>query len=138
MKRTETDLFGDVVAEKITNDRPESGALREVIKALRSHPAVAWVERQNSGQVKIEGRYITFGWRGASDIIGMLKDGRLLAVEVKGPAGRLQPHQRDFLERVRSNGGVAFVARSLADVVRELATKDCDDGQPRRKKVEKS
>lgn len=120
MKQTYADLFGDVVPEQIKNDRPEAGALREVIKALRAHPLVAWAERQNSGQVKIEGRYITFGWRGCSDVIGMLRDGRFLAVEVKSPAGRLQPNQRDFLDRVRGNGGVAFVARNLADVVREL------------------
>ena len=43
------DLFGLEQQPKRTNDRPEAAALVEVLKALRPHPAVAWVERQNSG-----------------------------------------------------------------------------------------
>ena len=48
------------------------------------------------------------------------KDGRLLGVEVKAQAGRLRPEQAVFLERIRCAGGVAFVARDLRDVLREL------------------
>ena len=55
---------------------------------LRNHPAVAWCERQNTGAVKVDGRFIRYGWRGCSDLLGMLKDGRLLAVEVKAPKGQ--------------------------------------------------
>lgn len=99
-----------------TNDRPEAAALREVLMALKNHPAVAWVERQNTGAFKQEGRFIRFGWRGCSDLLGQLKDGRLLAVEVKGPKGRIRPEQAAFLERVRGNGGMAFVARNCRDV----------------------
>jgi len=51
----------------------------------------------------------------------MLKNGRLLAVEVKAPGGRLRPEQAEFLSLVRRFGGVAFVARDCRDVSRELA-----------------
>ncbi|MDE2565335.1 MAG: VRR-NUC domain-containing protein [Burkholderiales bacterium] len=104
----------------------EAAALVEVLKALRAHPAVAWAERMNSGAVRVGGRYLRFGWRGCPDLLGQLQDGRLLGVEVKAPAGRLRPEQAAFLERIRAAGAVAFVARDLRDVQRELAhsTKD--------------
>ena len=54
------------------------------------------------------------------DVLGQLKDGRLLGVEVKAQAGRLRPEQALFLERIRCAGGVAFVARDLRDVLRAL------------------
>jgi hypothetical protein len=43
-----TDLFGLEQQPKRTNDKPEAAALLEVLKALRTHPLVAWAERQNS------------------------------------------------------------------------------------------
>jgi len=33
----------------------------------------------------------------------------------------LRPEQSVFLERIRSSGGVSFVARDCRDVIRELA-----------------
>lgn len=111
-------MFGfDSKPTKKTNDRPEAAALAEVLKVLRNHPAVAWCERQNSGAAKVGNRFIRFGWRGCSDLLGMLKDGRLLAVECKAPKGRLRTEQGEFLSLVRQFGGVAFVARNATDVL---------------------
>lgn len=123
MKPPAVDLWGlpeQPVAR--SNDRPEAAALVEVLKALRAHPGVAWCERQNSGVARIGSRFVRFGWPGCPDVLGQLKDGRLLGVEVKAQAGRLRPEQAVFLERIRAAGGVAFVARDLRDVMRELET----------------
>ncbi len=82
------DLLGfESVPAPRTNERHEAAALVEVLQALRGNHSVAWVERQNTGATKVGERFIRFGWRGCSDLIGMLKDGRLLAVEVKAPGG---------------------------------------------------
>ena len=116
----DTDLLGDEIQTPRTNSRPEAAALVEVLKALRTHPAVAWAERMNTGAAKVGNRFIRFGWPGCPDVLGQLKDGRFLAVEVKAQAGRLRPEQALFLARIRAAGGVSFVARDCRDVLRTL------------------
>jgi len=117
---TQSALFDGEAPEPRRNDRPEAAALVEVLQALRTHPAVAWCERMNSGAAKVGNRFIRFGFRGCPDVLGMLKDGRLLACEVKAPKGRLRPEQAAFLEVVRAAGGLAFVARNCLDVFSAL------------------
>ena len=117
------DLFGAPEAPtKRTNDRHEAMALIEVLKALRAHPAVAWVERQNTGAVRMGNRFVKFGWPGCSDVLGQLRDGRFLAVEVKAQSGKLRPEQAVFLDRIAGAGGVSFVARDCRDVFKQLGT----------------
>jgi hypothetical protein len=55
-----------------------------------------------------------------SDIMGTLKDGRALAIEVKSRTGRMRPGQKEFLRQIRDAGGVAGVCRSVDDAVRLL------------------
>ena len=114
------DLFGLAQAPPSVLDRKEAAALREVLQALNTHPAVAWCERMNSGAMRIGGRFVRFGWPGCPDVLGQLTDGRLMGCEVKGPTGRLRTAQALFLERIRAAGGVAFMARDCREVRREL------------------
>lgn len=58
--------------------------------------------------------------KGVSDVLGVLSDGRILAIEVKTKTGRLTDEQEVFIEEIRKRNGVAFVARSVDDVIREL------------------
>lgn len=120
------DLFGLERTPPRILDRKEAAALVEVLQALRTHPAVAWCERMNSGAARMGARFVRFGWPGCPDVLGQLKDGRLLGVEVKGPAGKLLPAQAVFLERIRCAGGVAFVARDCRDVLREVEKQSKD------------
>lgn len=114
------DLFGMEAPTKRSNDRPEAAALCEVLKALKAHPAVSWCERMNSGAAKVGGRFIRFGFTGCPDVLGQLKDGRLLGVEVKAPTGKLRPEQSVFLERINGAGGLGFMARDCRDVFAAL------------------
>jgi hypothetical protein len=116
-----SDLFGMEAQSRRTNDKPEAAALVEVLLALKSHSAVAWVERMNSGAARIGNRFVRFGFPGCPDVLGQLRDGRVLACEVKAAKGKLRPEQSIFLDRVRGAGGVAFVARNCRDVLRELS-----------------
>ena len=109
------DLFGLEQQTPRTNSRPEAAALVEVLKALRTHPAVAWAERMNTGAATVEGRFIRFGFKGCPDVLGQLKDGRLLGVEVKAQAGRLRaggPVNARLLVSVEGLGSVGDVVRT--------------------------
>jgi hypothetical protein len=120
----QTALFDGEAQATRKNAKPEAAALVEVLKALRTHPAVAWCDRMNSGahvvQTATGRRFIRYGFKGCPDVLGMLRDGRLLACEVKAPKGQLRPEQAAFLELVRAAGGMAFVARNCRDVLDAL------------------
>lgn len=101
--------------------RLEADSLVEVIQALRTHNTVAWVRRQNTGAAIVGGRFIKFGWTGCTDLLGMMKDGRLLAVECKRQkGGKLSIEQSHFISMVNQFGGCAFVATSAKDVLKNL------------------
>lgn len=57
--------------------------------------------------------------KGVSDILGIIQ-GRFLAIEVKSETGKLTPEQKAFILSINEEGGIAFVARSLQDVVTNL------------------
>lgn len=119
----------------------EQDTVRAILQFLALHRIPAW--RINTGAVKIERRFLRFGSVGMSDIIGILPQssvtalrimradsytirdgivtmGRFLAIEVKSATGTVTPAQQAFLDQVTTAGGKAFLARSVADVQREL------------------
>ena len=78
----------------------------------------AW--RQNTGATKIGDRYIRFGKKGISDILGILPSGKFLAVEVKREGNKPTPEQQEFIDDINRNNGLAFVATSLEDVMAKI------------------
>jgi hypothetical protein len=84
--------------------------------------------RNNTGTLKdANGRPVQFGLcKGSADLIGWTTRtitpemvGTQVAVftsiEVKTPTGRFRPEQRQWLDAVQDAGGIAGVARSVAD-----------------------
>lgn len=97
----------------------EREILRDCLAYLNAHPGVAFAFRANTGLVSTPDgkRRFKAGFKGCSDILGMLLDGRFLAVECKR-AGKLATlEQQAFLDRVNECGGMAFVATCLRDVL---------------------
>jgi len=111
---------------KPSGEPSEAEILRAIIQLLHRHPRVAQCWRQNSGTFQERNRdgsvrYIRANTaKGMSDIMGILKDGRTLAIEVKSRTGRMRPGQEEFLQTIRSAGGVAGVCRSVEDAQRLL------------------
>lgn len=58
-----------------------------------------------------------FKIKGVSDILGILPDGRFLAIEVKYGKNKTTPEQKDFINKIIDRNGIAFVAYSLEDVI---------------------
>ena len=112
---------------KPSTEPSESEILRAIMVLLKRHPRVAQCWRQNSGTFAERNRdgsmrYVRANTaRGMSDIMGVLKDGRTLAIEVKSRTGRMRPGQEEFLQTIRAAGGVAGVCRSVEDAVALLA-----------------
>ena len=97
----------------------EKSVKTECLEYLRLMGIYAW--NNPSGAVKVgDNRFMSFGKKGAADIIGILKDGRFLAVECKSDKGRLSEAQERFLNKVKDMGGLAVVARSFKDIEKVL------------------
>lgn len=97
------------------SSRRESIILADVLRYVRIHPRVAWVRRINTGATKLKGFYVRFGFKGCSDLIGQLIDGRFFAIECKSDAGKMSEEQKDFLARVNRHKGLAGMVRSIED-----------------------
>jgi len=61
--------------------------------------------------------------QGVSDILGIW-NGKFLAIEVKTERGNLSDHQKRFIDMINREGGIAFVARSVDDVIIKLGVQD--------------
>jgi hypothetical protein len=103
---------------------PQTSETADVTK-----PCLEWLKlmgffawRQNVGGMQWTSkktgktRPVLFGFPGLSDILGVLPDGKFLAVETKRYDGVVSDAQRDFLADVTKRGGVAIVAYCLDDL----------------------
>lgn len=97
----------------------ESKVVAQCLAFLRLRRVFAW--RNNTGAALAGKQLIRFGFVGSSDIIGVAKDGRFLAVECKRQnGGVLSNAQRVFLDKVRQNGGIALVVHSVDELAQGL------------------
>ena len=95
-----------------SGNQSEADILRECIAALRKHPQVARVLRNQSGVFKDGDRYVTVGKKGLLDLTIYLKDGHYAELEIKSETGTLSPEQYKRICDIRADGGFADVARS--------------------------
>jgi len=93
----------------------EKDIQRAVLDYLRLNRIFCW-KQHSVGIKKPDGRYIPSGMVGVSDIMGVLPDGRFLAVEVKRPGGKVSPAQDIFLTNVRRSKGLAVVVHSVDEM----------------------
>ena len=103
------------------NNRPESEILRACLDCLKLRGVYAW--RNNTTGVYDPTRkcFRTFNsLRGVGDILGILDDGRFMSIECKRAGKKPTPDQVAFMAEVNRRGGLAFVARSVDDVLAAL------------------
>lgn len=101
----------------------ENIVLSECLQYLSATGIFHW--RNNTGAVKVGSRFVKFGYKGSSDIIGICPDGRFLAIECKREfKGKLSEHQKVFLTQIEKNGGVAIVTNSLVSMIEQLKAKN--------------
>lgn len=94
---------------------------RAILEWLKWKGIFCW--RQNQGAIPLPGGgFRRFsGLHGVSDILGVLPpSGRLIAIEVKSPSGRLSTTQKEFQEKVAELGGVACCVSSVEELEADL------------------
>jgi len=93
----------------------ERDVLKDCLEYLNLKGVFAW--RNNTGAVKVKSRFIKFGYKGSSDIIGILPNGRFLAIECKREnGGVLSQEQKEFLQTILKNKGLALVVHSVEEL----------------------
>lgn len=88
----------------------------------RQNVGTGWVgqiQRTTAGRVIIDNARVLHAGLcvGSSDIIGITPNGRFLAVEVKTKTGKPTDQQQRFIAAVIKAGGIAGIARSVADAL---------------------
>jgi len=97
------------------NNTPESTVLSGCLRYLEARQIYHW--RNIAGAVQIApGRFMRFGKKGSSDILGILPGGWLLCIECKAKSGRLSPEQKQFLDDARELGAMALLIRSWLEL----------------------
>ena len=87
---------------------------KEIKKSIRRYLNIRGIFNFNQWQGQ-------FSEKGISDLIGLLpRSGRLLAIEVKRPGKGPTEDQQRFIDNVNRSGGLAFVATSVEDVIKNL------------------
>ena len=98
----------------------EKDIQKAILDYLLLKKIYCWKQHNTGIYYQKEDKYIHAGMKGVSDILGVLPDGKFLAIEVKTKYNKPTKHQEDFLENIKLNNGVAFVARSIDDVQENL------------------
>ena len=112
----------------IKKDIPESVVIAEV-KAIIKATGIK-LQRIHTGCFTIgEGRnrrFIKTADAGTCDFEGYDNAGRFVAIECKRPSGgRLSPAQKERIADINRKGGVAFVAHSGAEALKQLQERGC-------------
>ncbi len=113
---------------RLTPPEPlESQVQKQIGDYLNWCPDVGFWWRQNVGAGRLEKpdgtmtQYMTFGFVGCPDILGWLRDGTMLLIEVKKPSvKKARTEQQNCIEMAQRYRCVALIARDFTDVKRAI------------------
>ena len=93
-----------------------------LIKIASKHPNVHFIDRSNSGKVKVKGGWMQLHKKGFPDLCGWVKGGKFLGIELKRPdtKNNTSKDQDSMLELMRESGcicGIAHDEESLMDIL---------------------
>jgi hypothetical protein len=94
----------------------EQDLVRTIIDATNA-TGLAFVWRCQSGRVRVRRGWMHLSPAGTPDVIGWLRDGRFLGIEVKRPGEKPTEIQEECRRRIIAAGGVAAIVRAVAEAV---------------------
>lgn len=110
---------------KLSRRQRHTDLVKACLAWLKLNHIAAW--QNNTGAARFrdkttgKDRVVRYGFKGSSDIIGILSGGAFLAVECKVGYDPLTTEQRLFLDAINEAGGCAIVVKSIEDLERQLA-----------------
>ena len=112
----------------LKKDIPESAVIQQVKQVIKVTGLK--IQRINTGcfvlGTGINRRFIKTADAGTCDFEGYDNKGRFVAIECKRPTGgRLSPAQRERIEDINRKGGVAIVAHSGDEALKQLQERGC-------------
>lgn len=102
----------------MTNIRSEQDIKRAIVQYLKARGCLV-IPYRSVGIMKKDGSYIPMHRTGISDLLGLTREGKFFAIEVKRPGGRATFDQLQFISCVLSYGCKAFIATSVDAVIKE-------------------
>jgi hypothetical protein len=63
--------------------KAEKEIQKEILKYAKTHPFIAWIDRANSGKVKVKGGFMQLHEKGTPDLIGYSTNGMMIGIEIK-------------------------------------------------------
>lgn len=107
---------------KVAGSSPADGANFMKLKLTEK-----MIQNQILGYLRAIGVYCWKHWqgpmspiKGIADIIGITREGRFIAIEVKGERGKVTPEQQHFLDIIASYNGIALLVRSVDEVMEKI------------------
>jgi penicillin-binding protein-related factor A (putative recombinase) len=118
--------MGDLFGNKILDNRKEVEIQKQIMDYLDAHRIINWRNNNIPIPVVKQGRILRYrrfnGAKGAGDIFGFYNN-KFFSIECKSRTGKVSEDQISFIAMVRSQGHIAFIARSLNDVDEHLLKK---------------
>jgi hypothetical protein len=98
--------------------------LSKLVRLRLSEEKLAKLWQNNTGTGKsLHGeRLVSFGLKGSTDNIGLMKWGQFIGIEIKIPPDKLKPDQENFRDMILNYKGLHFVIESAHDIEVMIAT----------------
>lgn len=66
--------------------KAEKEIQKELLAYAKQHPKIQWIDRANSGKVKVKGGWMQLHENGTPDLLGYSTGGIMVAIEIKDEA----------------------------------------------------
>lgn len=102
--------------------KTHTALLNEVLEAIGSFSFLR-VWKNNTGvALSFSGHVTRFGLKGSADILGILRGGKFLAIEIKTGNAIQTEHQKSFQKMIESLGGIYWVIRSKKEALERISS----------------
>ena len=93
-----------------------------MLRIIKTHDKVAFIDRANSGKVKVRGAWMQLHVKGTPDLIGFTKNGQFIGIELKRPdtknnANEDQVLMQNLMEKSNCIHGIAYDLDSLYKIL---------------------